>query len=58
MSTEFMYVRTQLVSPPTKEYFIVDYNRYLPNGIPKKEPSKVEDQEEEEDISHAVIPSQ
>ncbi|XP_043678219.1 50S ribosomal protein L1 isoform X1 [Vespula pensylvanica] len=57
-------IRTQLLSPPTKEYFIVDFTQYLPKEIPKKDQTveeglvEDEEEEEEEEISHAVIPSQ
>ncbi|KAL2714778.1 50S ribosomal protein L1 [Vespula squamosa] len=54
-------MRTQLISPPTKEYFIIDFTQYLPKEIPKKDPTEIEDEEEEkekENLLHAVIPSQ
>ncbi|XP_035728019.1 50S ribosomal protein L1-like isoform X1 [Vespa mandarinia] len=49
-------IRTQLLSPPSKEYFVVDFTKYLPETISKKDPNQEE--EDEEDISYAVIPSQ
>ncbi|KAK2588637.1 hypothetical protein KPH14_006404 [Odynerus spinipes] len=51
-------LRTQLFSQPSKEIFKIDFNSYIRSRAPAVKVTEEELPEDEDDVSHAVIPSQ